>query len=125
MPIKIVSNLIVIVLVVLVVGCEDHEITPASPMKVLPAVERKVLLVKLDTRSKEIFIPRSAIVNRGGVSSVFEVRDQLARIRVVRLGISKGNKVQVISGLGGGETILSSGLKDVFDGSPISTGSGK
>lgn len=99
-------------------ACQEASELPATPMKQLPELERKTIIVK---PAKNIFVPRSSVIERGGANAVFEVRDQKARIRMIRTGrVTKAN-IQVISGLKGGETILRENLQSVFDGSPIRT----
>jgi RND family efflux transporter MFP subunit len=58
------------------------------------------------TRSA-VTAPRDAILHRGGMSLVVvRAGDGTARTRVVTLGLSEGERVEVLSGLDGGETVL-------------------
>jgi len=69
-----------------------------------------------------ISIPRSALVERAGLPGVFVVSsDRLARFRLVRPGQTHGERIEILSGLRGGETLVVGDLSAVRDGSPINT----
>lgn len=69
---------------------------------------------------KGIAIPRRAVVERGGLTSVWAVSPQgIARLRLIRLGGELGDSVEVISGLGAGEQIVTGGTAKVVDGAKV------
>lgn len=68
---------------------------------------------------RAILVPRSAVVMRGELTGVFTVgADNIARLRFIKLGRSFGDRVEVVSGLTGGEKLLADGAKGV-DGAPV------
>jgi RND family efflux transporter MFP subunit len=66
-----------------------------------------------------ITIPVSAVVVRGALTSVWVVREGIARLRLVKLGREMGGKVEVISGLSNGERIVIAGANRVTDGAKV------
>lgn len=93
---------------------------PSTPALVLPPLVRPV--VKLQpppSAAAEVLIPAGAFIVRGGLPGVFVLRDGLARFRMVRVGKPRGDRLQVLSGLSGNETLVLGNLADVHDGSPI------
>jgi hypothetical protein len=109
-----------------VTGCQQAMVTPPTPMKQLSEKTRNIYKVTPDARhNNNIYIPQSAIVDRGGIKAVFVLRETTARLRMVRTGRTSGKKTQIISGLIGGETILRGDLSAVYDGSPIRVGRNK
>lgn len=64
-----------------------------------------------------ITVPAAAVVERGALTSVWAVnRDGIARLRLVKLGKTVGNRVEVLSGLNAGERIVTAGVYKVTDG---------
>lgn len=86
----------------------------------LPVIERPVLKVEaVPGKDKYISIPLAALTQRYGVPGVFVVDENEARFRMVQPGEISGKKVKILSGLFGGETLLTGDLEKVHDGSPI------
>ncbi len=76
----------------------------------------------LDAASRpSVLVPESAVLASGGVSLV-AVKDEAgkARTRVVTTGAVSGGKVEVLSGLSGGETVLVGLAAPPADGAPVS-----
>lgn len=68
---------------------------------------------------KLLSIPQSAVVNRGQLTGVFIVdSESKARLRLVKLGKVRGERIEVLSGLSEGNSIVVSPDK-VEDGSPL------
>ena len=107
-------------------ACQQHTASAPTPMTALPELERSSITVKTNkSKQTDLYIPMSALVERGGITAVFELRENKARLRMVRTGKLTRAKVQITSGLNGGEILLSGNLNDVFDGSPIRPRSSK
>ena len=54
-----------------------------------------------------ILIPRSAVVSRGSLNCVYVLDGQgIAQLRYITLGAAKGNLVEVLSGVSGGEKLV-------------------
>lgn len=89
-----------------------------APALELPARERPTATVTRPARGN-VQVPRAALVELGGVPGVFVVEDGRARFRMVRLGTRAPERIEVISGLRGGEVLVLGDLREVHDGSPI------
>jgi multidrug efflux pump subunit AcrA (membrane-fusion protein) len=69
-----------------------------------------------------LLIPKEAVVTRGGIVGAFVVgKDQLARFRMLRLGSSYDNQVEVQSGLEAGENLLIDSKLPALNGDHITT----
>ena len=64
-------------------------------------------------------IPRTALVNRGGLDGVFVLDGAIARFRWLRTGREFGDSIEVVSGLSEGEQILATATDAVRDGSAV------
>jgi len=104
---------------VLLAACE-HGAAPA-PAPAPPTLERAVVRVAAPAPGRtNLAIPRAAFVERGGLPGVFVLDDRgHARFRLVRLGKIAGDRLEIISGLNAGETLVRGDLAPVRDGSPI------
>jgi membrane fusion protein, multidrug efflux system len=62
-----------------------------------------------------LLIPKSAVVERGQLQSVFVIENRIARVRLVTTGATASDRIEVLSGLSDGETVVSpipAGLQD-------------
>ncbi|MGE3840978.1 MAG: efflux RND transporter periplasmic adaptor subunit [Vicinamibacterales bacterium] len=66
-----------------------------------------------------ILVPQQAVVTRDGRTLVFEVVDNKARLRPVRLGTSQRDQIVVTEGLSGAETLVVSPPADLQDGTTV------
>ncbi|MBT1072676.1 efflux RND transporter periplasmic adaptor subunit [Pelotalea chapellei] len=70
-----------------------------------------------------VAVPTAAVVERGALTSVWVVsRDGIARLRLVKLGKSLGDRIEVLSGLSAGERIVTAGMEKVSDGARVEYG---
>jgi membrane fusion protein, multidrug efflux system len=77
-----------------------------------PAGERQALLV-----------PIAALVERGQLTAVYVVgADDVARLRLVTAGTRHADRVEILSGLAGGERIVVEGAPRVSDGARVAPG---
>lgn len=83
----------------------------------LPALERPLTAAAL--RNDRVLVPQATVVERGGQPGVFVVTDGVARFRMVRTGKTYEGRVEILSGLAGGEPLVASDLREVRDGSPV------
>lgn len=66
---------------------------------------------------ERILIPRTAVIEKGQLTAVFRVDSgNIARFRLVRLGRSAGDRVEVVSGLSAGERYLTAPPPETEDG---------
>jgi len=79
------------------------------------------LKVKIPVAKKEaLLVPSAAIVQKGELTGVYTVDDKnIISYRLIRIGKTNGNKVEVLSGLNNGEKIITSGVDNAVDGGEI------
>jgi multidrug efflux pump subunit AcrA (membrane-fusion protein) len=71
-------------------------------------------------RREALLVPLSAIVEQGQLTGVFVVGPQdIARLRLVKTGREREGKVEILSGLKGGEKIVVEGTERVADGDRV------
>lgn len=76
-------------------------------------------MIPVGTR-KGLSVPRSAIVERGALTSVWVVDgEKIVHMRLVKAGVVTGNQVEILSGLSAGEQIVSAGVEAVVDGAKL------
>ncbi len=67
-----------------------------------------------------LLIPKEAILERGQLSGVYVIdKEGIVRFRLIKTGRTFKNRIEVISGLSPGETIIVSGLDAVIEGGRI------
>jgi RND family efflux transporter MFP subunit len=71
---------------------------------------------------RALLVPAHAIQRQGQVSSVFVVQDGVATMRLIRLGTSSPDGVEVVAGLDAGEAIVVSPLTGLADGVRVTVG---
>jgi len=87
--------------------------------------------VLLPGTEEAVFVPRSAVIHDRTTDSnqVFVIEDvviekKVARLRVVLTGETDGQRIRILSGLAGNETVATDGQSDLFDGSPVTVKTG-
>jgi hypothetical protein len=68
---------------------------------------------------RALFIPPQAIQRHGQVSSVFVVRDGVARLRLIQAGAASSEGVEVLAGLDPGELIVIAQQLRLVDGATV------
>ncbi|AEE14666.1 efflux transporter, RND family, MFP subunit [Thermodesulfobium narugense DSM 14796] len=69
---------------------------------------------------RAVVIPETAIVRKGGLIGVYVVDDKgIVSYRMVKLGETYKNTVEVLSGLSNGERIIVEGTENAFDGAIV------
>lgn len=73
--------------------------------------------VWIKNHRKGLMIPRFSVITptTAGQASVFVVQDSRARLRPIRVGATRKNKVEVLEGLMEGEEVVSVGLSELQD----------
>ncbi|WP_234800861.1 efflux RND transporter periplasmic adaptor subunit [Luteitalea pratensis] len=69
-----------------------------------------------------LLVPAHAIQRHGQVLSVYVVHDGVARLRLIRVGPSSSEGVEVLAGLEAGESIVVSPLARLVDGAAVTVG---
>ncbi len=112
----------------------------ATVAEIAPATDpnSRTLLVKLDLpaqkglktgqfgrafvptgRTRVIQLPTSAVVQRGQLELVFVVDGEVAKMRLVKTGKRIGDRVEVVSGIESGETVVTEGAEILVDGQTL------
>ena len=71
---------------------------------------------------RALLVPAHAIQRHGQVLSVYVVQDGVARLRLIRVGTSSSEGVEVLAGLDAGESIVVSPLTRLVDGANVTVG---
>jgi multidrug efflux pump subunit AcrA (membrane-fusion protein) len=108
-------------MVLAAVAAACGEPPPATPPLERAALERAVRILPAPAdRRPHITVPAAAMVDRGGMPGVLVLNDDgRARFRLVKPGERRGDSVEIIAGLFGGERIVMGELAEVRDGTPI------
>lgn len=88
---------------------EDRALTTGMFMGVSIVLEER----------RSVGVPEVAVVNEGERAYVFVADGETARRRDIEAGLRQGERVEVVSGLGEGESIVVSGLQALSDGERI------
>jgi RND family efflux transporter MFP subunit len=71
-------------------------------------------------RRETLLIPQRSVMQRGELTSVFVVDESgTARLRLIKTGDMRGDRIEVLSGINGGERIIVDDLDSVTDGSRV------
>ncbi len=69
--------------------------------------------------TESIRVPATAVVVRGQMECVFVVVNQHAQLRIVRTGKHTEDKIEILSGLDPGESVVTEGAGQLRDGQPV------
>lgn len=86
-----------------------------------PGLFARAALVLREDRNVA-FVPEGAVSYFAGITRVFVVADGRAQERTVSLGTRKDGLVEVTKGVQPGEQVATSGLGQLHDGAPVTTG---
>ena len=65
-------------------------------------------------------MPRSAVFERGALTAVWAVgQDEVVRMRLIKVGKTAGEQIEVLSGLSDGDRIVTAGMEKAVDGAKI------
>ena len=109
-------TLFVSICAALLLGC--HAAPAPTPPVTLPTLTVATVTLSNAAAAQNIWVARDAVVVRNGIPGVFVLQDGHARFRMIRRGRDDNNRVQVLSGLRGDETLVLAAGTDVHDGSP-------
>jgi RND family efflux transporter MFP subunit len=73
----------------------------------------------LTSTRQTTLIPRDALVYRGEQPGVYTIENETAKFRNVETGLTEGEKVEVLSGLKEGETVVTRGANLLKDGDRV------
>ena len=66
-----------------------------------------------------VLVPAKAVMTEAGVSRVFVIKDGHAEQRLVQLGVTEGDLIQLKSGVTADEKVATSNLEQLADGIPV------
>ncbi len=92
---------------------------PANTIRVNGTVTARFQLAANLANKQEIFIPLDSVIISTEETFVFIVIDAKAVKKTVKTGGLAHDTIQIVEGLTGGESIITQGAKDVFDGQPV------
>jgi len=71
--------------------------------------------------STAVFVPKSAIYNDQSTQSfrVFEIQDNVAKLRVVQLGTEEADSYEILSGIDADKPVATSNLDKLFEGANV------
>ena len=74
----------------------------------------------LGTTLPGITVPRTALVERGALTSVWIVdRDNILRMRIVKSGRTVGSRIEILTGVSDGDRVVVSGSERVTEGAKV------
>jgi RND family efflux transporter MFP subunit len=72
-----------------------------------------------DTHEETLLVPKNAVVTEDSESSVFVVKEDTVSKRIVEIGYNNATHIEILSGLNVGDTIVTTGLSSLKDGSKV------
>ncbi len=78
-----------------------------------------IVQIPIGVQRDIISVHKDAIIKRGAQSIVFVVSDEKAQSRVIKLGESAGNRIEVLSGLKSGELVVVRGNERLQGGATV------
>ena len=66
-----------------------------------------------------LYVPASAVVQRGEMELVFVMVDGHAQMRIIKTGKQVDNEVELVSGVDSGEQVIVNGAGNLIDGQPV------
>lgn len=77
-------------------------------------------VISLGSTVSRMLVARKAVNVRGALTSVWVVdRDKIARMRLVKVGNTVGERVEILSGLADGEQVVVSGSEKISEGAQV------
>lgn len=70
-------------------------------------------------KSVMVTVPSAAVARRGQLEIVFVIDEGTARLRLVRPGLERQGRVEILAGLSGGETVALVASADLVDGQRV------
>jgi RND family efflux transporter MFP subunit len=106
------------VLVKVTILDKDEKLKPEMSARVT-FLEFKRAEAEAPATTSVVLVPQQAVVTRDGKTQVFEVVDDKARARAVRVGTTQRDQVVVPEGLSGTEVLIVSPPADLKNGDPV------
>jgi multidrug efflux pump subunit AcrA (membrane-fusion protein) len=72
-------------------------------------------------KKQALLVPKKAVVEKGQLTGVYTVNENsIIAYRLVRDGKSYGDRVEILSGLNPGDTVIVDGVEKAVDGGVVS-----
>lgn len=68
---------------------------------------------------ERLIVPASAVVDNNGESYLYVIEDGVAKKTTVLAGLQNDDKIEILKGLKGGETVAVTNANNLFDGMPV------
>jgi len=94
------------------------EVSDAS-RKLKPGMFARIAIV-YDTHANALQVPRSALIDEVGATTLFVVEDDIAHQREVQVGFSSEGRVEITAGLSDSDQFVTIGQSGLKDGSKVS-----
>lgn len=76
--------------------------------------------INLGTTVNGITVPKKAVIERGALTIVWALdKDNIARMRIVKVGRETGERVEILSGLSEGDRLVVTGVEKVTEGARV------
>lgn len=69
--------------------------------------------------AERLIVPASAVVDHNGESYLYVIEDGVAKKTAVLTGLQNDDKIEILKGLTGGETVAATNANHLFDGMPV------
>jgi RND family efflux transporter MFP subunit len=77
-------------------------------------------VISLGSTAKGMLVARKAIVEHGALTSVWTVnKENIARMRLVKVGKTVGDRVEILSGLSDGDRLATSNVEKIIEGAKV------
>lgn len=91
---------------------------PNADRRLRPGLFARVRLVVSDA-PEALLVPEQSLMPQGQDLFVYVIEDGKAAMRKVEIGTRRAGRAVVLSGLSGGETVITAGLQKIGPGSPV------
>jgi membrane fusion protein (multidrug efflux system) len=75
--------------------------------------------VLVEEKKNALFVPRTVLLERGNITSLFQLSGEIALEKQVVTGISEMNRLEIISGVDVTQPIISEGIHELQDGDTV------
>ncbi len=96
-------------------------ITPEDQDSQLRSGMFATLGILVDRKQNTLLVPVDAVTNVNGQDSVYVVKDNIAELRAVTVGLANDGQVEILSGVEAGETVVIAGQDNLTDGAKVET----
>jgi RND family efflux transporter MFP subunit len=96
-------------------------ITPIDENRQLRSGMFANLSVLVDEKQNTLLVPVDAVTEVGGQPAVYVVKDNIAQLRPVGVGLSNDGQVEILSGVEEGDTVVIAGQGSLTDGAKVET----